>query len=102
MLLSDLRDKHVVTLDGKRLGRVHEVHCDGGRLVALMTGPGSLIERLTARTEGRRIAWNCVVRVEPERVVVTTDPPQWKSPKATSASRSRQGTRRPTARQSKR
>ena len=102
MLLSDLRDKYVVTLDGKRLGRVHEVHCDGGRLVALMTGPGSFIERLTARTEGRRIAWECVVRVEPNRVVVTTDPPQRKSPKATSASRSRQGTRRPTARRSKR
>ena len=102
MLLTDLQDKEVVTLDGKRLGRVHEIHCDGGRLVALMTGPGSFIERLTARTEGRRIAWGCVVRVEAKRVVVTTDPPQRKSPKATSASRSRQGTRRPTARRSKR
>ena len=102
MLLTDLQDNEVVTLDGKRLGRVHEVHCDGGRLVALMTGPGSFIERLTARTEGRRIAWECVVRVEAKRVVVTTDPPHRKSSKATSASRSRRGTRRPTARRSKR
>ena len=31
MRLTDLRDKKVVTLDGETLGRVHEVHCDGGR-----------------------------------------------------------------------
>ena len=43
MRLTDLRDKKVVTLDGKRFGRIHEVHCDGGRVTALMTGPGSLI-----------------------------------------------------------
>lgn len=102
MQLTDLQDKEVVTLDGKRFGRVHEVHCDGGRLVALMTGPASFIERLTARTEGRRVPWESVVRIEAKRVVVTTDPPKRKSPKATSASRSRPGTPRPTARRSKR
>jgi sporulation protein YlmC with PRC-barrel domain len=49
MRLTDLQDKKVVTLDGERLGRVHEVHCDGGRVTALMSGPGSFIERLTGR-----------------------------------------------------
>ena len=106
MRLTDLRDKTVVTLDGERLGRVHEVHCDGGRVTALMAGPGSFIERLTARKKGRRIPWDCVVRIEARQVVVTPDPPQRKSTakssKATSASRTRQGTRRPTARRSKR
>ena len=102
MQLTDLRDKKVVTLDGERLGRVHEVHCDGGRVTALMTGPGGLIERLTAKKKGRRILWECVVRVEPKQVVVTADPPQRESPGKPSASRSRQGTRRPTARRSKR
>ncbi len=106
MRLTDLRDKTVVTLDGERLGRVHEVHCDGGRVTALMTGPGSFIERLTARKKGRRIPWDCVVRIEARQVVVTPDPPQRKSTakssKTTSASRSRQGTRRPNGRQSKR
>jgi sporulation protein YlmC with PRC-barrel domain len=106
MRLTDLRDKTVVTLDGERLGRVHEVHCDGGRVRALMTGPGSFIERLTARKKGRRIPWDCVVRIEARQVVVTPDPPQRKSTakssKATSASRNRQGTRRPNGRQSKR
>jgi sporulation protein YlmC with PRC-barrel domain len=106
MRLTDLRDKRVVTLDGKRFGRIHEVHCDGGRVTALMTGPGSFIERLTAKKQGRRIPWECVVRVEAKQVVVTPDPPQrksaGKSPAKPSASRSRQGTRRPSARPSKR
>ena len=48
MRLSDLTDAKVRTLDGDVLGRVHEVHCDGGRIVALTCGPGSFIENLTA------------------------------------------------------
>jgi sporulation protein YlmC with PRC-barrel domain len=99
MRLTDLRDKRICTEDGKTLGRVHEVHCDGGRVIALMSGPGSFIERLTARTKGRRIPWEFVVRIEPERVVVVPDPPQRKS---SSASRSRQGTRQASGRRSKR
>lgn len=97
MRLSDLRDKKVVTLDGETLGRIHEVQCNDGRLMALMTGPGSLIERLTAKSDGKRIAWECVVRVEAKQVVVTSDPPQ-KAAKKTSGVRNRRGTRRPSAR----
>jgi sporulation protein YlmC with PRC-barrel domain len=102
MLLTDLRDKKVVTLDGEKLGRIHEVHCDNGRVTALMSGPGSFIERLTAKKKGRRIPWECVVRVEPKQVVVTPDPPQRKPPGKPSGSRTRKGTRRPTAPRSKR
>ena len=101
MRLTDLRTKKIVTLDGKSFGRVHEVHCDGGRVTALMSGPGSFIERLTAKKKGRRIPWECVVRVEPKQVVVTPDPPQRKSPGKPSASRTRQGTRQATGRRSK-
>ena len=100
MRLSDLRDKKITSLDGERLGRVHEVHCEKGRVVALMCGPGSFIERWTARREGRRIPWECVRKVEADKIVVTPDPPQRK-PKA-SASRTRQGTRRTSASRSKR
>jgi sporulation protein YlmC with PRC-barrel domain len=99
MRLSDLRDKQVRSLDGEALGRVHEVHCAGGKVIAIMCGPGSFIERWTARKQGRRIPWECVGRVEPEQVVVTPDPPQRKS--RSSASRTRQGTRQPSARRSK-
>ena len=94
MRLSDLRDKKVATSDRRTLGRVHEVHCEEGRVVALMCGSASLIERLTAgRQHGRRIPWECVLKVEAKRIIVTPDPPQRKP---ASAPRSRQGIPRPT------
>jgi sporulation protein YlmC with PRC-barrel domain len=96
MRLSDLRDKVVRTLDGEKLGRVHDVHSDKGRVTALMVGPGSFIESLTARKGGRRIPWEYVRRVDAKQIVVTPDPPQRKA----SATRSRQGTPRPSARRS--
>jgi sporulation protein YlmC with PRC-barrel domain len=70
MRLSNLRDKKVRTLDGKTLGRVHEVHCKAGLVTALMCGPGSLIERWTARKKGRRIPWDDVRRIETDAVIV--------------------------------
>jgi sporulation protein YlmC with PRC-barrel domain len=104
--LSDLRDKMIRTPEGETLGCVHEVHCEKGRIVALMCGSGSFIESWTAKTQGRRIPWECVLRVEAKQVVVAPDPPKRKAvpkvPKKASASRSRQGTRRPSAPRSKR
>jgi sporulation protein YlmC with PRC-barrel domain len=100
MRLSDLRDAKVKTLDGETLGRVHEVHVERGRVVALTCGPGSLIERLTAKKHGRRIPWECVRKISPKEVIVVPDPPQRKSRSA--SSRTRQGTRRPSAPRSKR
>jgi sporulation protein YlmC with PRC-barrel domain len=91
MRLSDLRDKQVKTLDGVAVGRVHEVHCDGGRIVALMCGSHSFIERLTAKTHGRRVPWDDVVRIGKDAVVI-----------ATTDSRTPPGTRRPSARRLKR
>ena len=90
MRLSDLRDKKVTTLDGDVVGRVHEVHCDSGRVVALICGALSFIERLTAKAHGRRVPWDEVVRVEKDALVV-----------ASSGARTRRGTRRPSAPQSK-
>jgi sporulation protein YlmC with PRC-barrel domain len=85
MRLSDLRDKKLVDVDGKSLGRVHEIHCDGGRVTALKSGPGGLIERLTDKSEGRRIAWECVISVGSDRIVVSPG----KANKPVSGSRSR-------------
>ena len=70
MRLSDFRDKTIRTPDGRRLGRVHEVHCDGGRITALKCGPGSLIERLTDKSKGRRIPWEDVRSVGAKAIVV--------------------------------
>jgi sporulation protein YlmC with PRC-barrel domain len=97
MRLSELRDAKVKTLDGETLGRVHEVHVEGAKVVALICGPGSFIERLTARKHGRRIPWECVRRITGKEIVVVPDPPQ-----RVSASRTRQDTRRPSAPRSKR
>lgn len=73
MRLSDLRDKAIRTADGKRLGRIHEVHCDGGKITALKCGPGSLIERLTDRSKGRRIPWDAVRRVDEKAIIVADE-----------------------------
>jgi sporulation protein YlmC with PRC-barrel domain len=93
MRLSDFRGKRVKDLDGEKLGVVHEVHCERGRIVALMTGPGSLVERWTAKGKGRRIAWESVCKVGADEIVVAPGAPKRG---VSGASRSRQGTRRPT------
>jgi sporulation protein YlmC with PRC-barrel domain len=100
MRLSSIWDAKVKTLDGETLGRVHEVHADGGRIVALTCGAGSIVERLTAKKHGRRVPWECVVRIGKGEVFVTPGPPQRKT--KSGASRNRQGTRRPSARRSTR
>jgi sporulation protein YlmC with PRC-barrel domain len=73
MRLTDLRDKPVRNLDGKKLGTVHEVHCEKGVVTAVMIGPGSFIERLTSRPHGGRVPWECVRKVEADRIIVATD-----------------------------
>ena len=79
MRLTELQDAKVKSLDGKTLGRVHEVHCNKGQVVAIMCGPGSFIERLTARQEGRRIPWECVTKIARGEIVIAPKPPKRKS-----------------------
>ncbi len=98
MRLSDLRDKKIRTLDGELLGRVHEVHCEKGAIVALTSGPGGFFERLTAKEKGRRIPWEGGRKVTDREVVVPPDPPQ----RNASGSRSRRRTPQTSARRSKR
>jgi sporulation protein YlmC with PRC-barrel domain len=74
MRLSELRGKKVRSLDGETLGRVHEVHCESGKVIALMCGAASLIERWTARRNGRRIDWSEVRRIDADSVVVGDRP----------------------------
>jgi sporulation protein YlmC with PRC-barrel domain len=74
MRLSDLRHKQVRTPDGRPVGRVFEVHCEAGAVKELMCGPGSFVERLTARTRGRRIPWEMVKRIEARSIIVSSAP----------------------------
>ena len=78
MRLTDILGKEIRTLDGERLGRVHEIHCERGVVIALMAGPGSFIERLTAQKKGRRIPWEYVRKIDAKHILVTPDPPQRK------------------------
>jgi len=94
MRLSDLRDKEVRTLGGEKLGRVHEVHCEQGRVIALMCGAGGLFERWTDKRGGRRVPWDCVSKVGDREILVATDKP--------SGSRTRRRTRPASGRRSKR
>jgi sporulation protein YlmC with PRC-barrel domain len=94
MRLSDLRGKKVRSLDGETLGRVHEVHCEGGRVTSIMCGPGSFMERWTARQKGRRVPWEMVKRIERDSIIVSDE--------KANAARSRRGTRRPSAPRSRR
>lgn len=71
MRLSELLRATARTLDGKTLGKIHEVHCDNGRIVALKCGPASLIERLSAKSHGRRIPWERVCRMSNGDLFVT-------------------------------
>lgn len=98
MRLTDLRHKQIRGLDGERLGRVFEVHCERGKVTALICGPGSLLERFTAKKGGRRIPWELVKRVEAKAIIVSPGQPE----KKTSAPRGRRGTPRPSGRRSKR
>jgi hypothetical protein len=47
------------------------VHCENGRVVALMCGPGGIIERWTAKAKGRRLAWEDVRRIDHDAIVVS-------------------------------
>ena len=65
MRLADLRDKAVRNLDGKRLGTVHEVHCEKGAVTALMVGPGSFTCLRVGVVLARTLAWLDTLPVHP-------------------------------------
>ena len=70
MRLSDLYDAKVRTKDGKKLGRVHEIHVKAGEVTHLCVGTRSLVERLTGGKVGRRIAWEDVLEARKSGIVV--------------------------------
>ena len=68
--LSDLRDKLVRSTKGEMIGRVHEVHCNGGKITELKCGPASWIERMTSREHGSPIPWESVRKIEGDAIIV--------------------------------
>jgi sporulation protein YlmC with PRC-barrel domain len=70
MLLSNLYGAQVRGSDGRTLGRVREVRCDGGAVTHIDVGAASWLERLTGGRHGRRIAWSAVIAVKGRTIVV--------------------------------
>jgi len=70
MRLSDLYRKPVHDSQGRRLGIVHEVSVKDGVVQALHFGPGSLLERFTGKSAGRRVPWDKVRSVTADRITI--------------------------------
>jgi sporulation protein YlmC with PRC-barrel domain len=74
--LSSFQRRKVVTESGESLGRLYDLRCELGartlRVTALVTGTRGLLEHLgiTRRSRTTAIAWDDVVRIEGERIVV--------------------------------
>lgn len=98
MRLSELRRAKIRTVDGQHLGRVHEVHSEGGVVTAVTCGAGSLIEQLTGTGRGRLIPWDFVRQFKDGVLTVTTNVPRRNS----SGARTRKDTRQPSAPRSRR
>jgi sporulation protein YlmC with PRC-barrel domain len=60
--------------DGRLLGRVHEIHAEGGEVRYLTVGAGGWLQRLTASHRGQRIEWSAVLRIEDAALVVGEKP----------------------------
>jgi sporulation protein YlmC with PRC-barrel domain len=70
MRLGDLYDTPVRTEDGERLGCVHEVYAEGGRVVRLGVGAANFLERLLYRRRGKQVRWDDVVAIEGGTIIV--------------------------------
>ena len=56
--------------DGRRLGRVSEIHVQGGEVTMLIVGASGLLKRFTASPAGRRVRWDQVQRITAREILV--------------------------------
>ena len=70
MRLCELYDAHVRTAGGAKLGRVHEVIVEDGRVTELGVGARNILERLMGRRRGRHVKWEKVKKIERGTIVV--------------------------------
>ncbi len=67
---SELQGAVVRTRSGETLGRVRELHVRGGEVTSLIVGAAGLLQRFLPSHRGKRIAWEKVVSLGPEGIVV--------------------------------
>jgi sporulation protein YlmC with PRC-barrel domain len=70
MRLARLYCATVKTSRGERLGKVHEVIVEGGRVKEIGVGAANVLERLFGRRRGRHVAWEKVKKIEGRTIIV--------------------------------
>jgi sporulation protein YlmC with PRC-barrel domain len=70
MRAADLQGRRIRCRDGRRLGRVDEIHVRDGVVIALTCGGLGLLQRFTASERGHRVAWRDVLEITPREIVV--------------------------------
>lgn len=70
MRLGELYNAPVRTFEGKKLGRVHEVYAEAGRVTKLGVGAANFLERLFSHRRGRHIAWEKVKKIDKGTIIV--------------------------------
>ena len=73
--LSSLIGRHVVTEQGTRLGRCHDLSAELTatqlQITALCVGKGGYLDRLGIRTRNQaEIAWSSITRIEGNQIIV--------------------------------
>ena len=70
MRLAELYGARVVNPDGKRLGRLLEIHCRNNEVSWLELGAWALLHRARGRRRGRKIPWEKVVAIRGGTIIV--------------------------------
>ena len=70
MRLCELYDAKVCTAGGKKLGRVHEVIVEDGRVKELGVGAANILERLAGRRRGHHVKWERVKKIDRGTITV--------------------------------
>jgi sporulation protein YlmC with PRC-barrel domain len=73
---SSFLGRTVATESGHELGRCHDLRASAGRVEALVVGGAGWLEHFGIGPLRRRnaVAWDAVVRIDGDRIVVRDDP----------------------------
>ena len=68
MLVSQLNQHWVLGADGRRLGRLHELEAENGKVERIVFGRAGFIERMTGWSEPNKRPWSDVVKIDKEGI----------------------------------
>lgn len=68
ILVSDLNQHWVLGADGRRLGRLHELEAENGRVERIVFGKAGFMERMTGRSAPTKRPWADVLKIDKEGI----------------------------------